>query len=133
MIKRQELVNDILDLYDYIDALEKENKCLKDSEPKISTQEKPLSFIDRLMIEKGKKEIFNYAISSWYTIDCNYDEEADTYNFTSYNKWLDGKINCDRIPSSMSLDDFTAYFKSELLEMYKKEKEEALKEAKENE
>ena len=29
MIKRQELVNDILDVYDYIDTLELENERLK--------------------------------------------------------------------------------------------------------
>lgn len=133
MIKRQELVNDILDLYDYIDVLEKENERLKNAVPKNFKKEKDVSFIDVLMIERGKKEIFNYATCSWYTVDCNYDEEAGTYNFTSYDKWLDKKITCDRIPSSMSFEDFTAYFKSELLETYKKEKEEALKEAKENE
>lgn len=133
MIKRQELVNDILDLYDYIDVLEMENERLKNAVSKNSRKEKDVSLNDVLMIETGKKEIFNYATYSWNKVDCNYDEEADTYNFTSYNKWLDKKIDCDRIPSSMSFDDFTAYFKSELLEMYKKEKEEALKEAKENE
>jgi hypothetical protein len=33
----------------------------------------------------------------------------------------------------MSFEDFATYFKSELLELYKQEKEEALKKAKENE
>ena len=38
----------------------------------------------------------------------------------------------DDMPKNLSFEDFVTYFKSELLEMYKKEKEEALKEAKEN-
>lgn len=133
MITRQDLVNDILDVYDYIDALEMENERLKNAVPKIRSAEKNVSFIDVLMIERGKKEIFNYSISSWQKVNCGYDEEANTYNFTSYDKWLEKKISCDRIPSSMSFEDFTTYFKTELLELYKKEKEEALKEAKENE
>jgi hypothetical protein len=133
MIKRQELVNDILDVYDYIDTLELENERLKGAIPKVQTQEKVPTFIDVLMIEKGKKEVFRYATYSWNQVDCKYDEEADTYNFTSYNNWLSKKIVNDKIPNSMSFYDFTTYFKSELLEMYKKEKEEALKEAKENE
>lgn len=133
MIKRQELVNDILDVYDYIDVLEMENERLQNAVPKIRNNEKNVSFIDTLMIERGKKEIFNYSISSWQKVICSYDEEANTYNFTSYNKWLEKKISCDRIPSSMSFEDFATYFKTELLELYKKEKEEALKEAKENE
>lgn len=133
MIKRQDLVNDILDVYDYIDVLEMENERLKNAVPKIRSAEKNVSFIDVLMIERGKKEIFNYSISSWQKVNCSYDEEANTYNFTSYDKLLEKKISCDRIPSSMSFEDFATYFKTELLELYKKEKEEALKEAKENE
>ena len=35
MIKRQDLINDILDLYDYIDVLEMENERLKNAVPKI--------------------------------------------------------------------------------------------------
>lgn len=133
MIKRQDLVNDILDVYDYIDVLEMENERLQNNIPKTSNVEKNVSFIDELMIERGKKEIFNYSISSWQKVNCSYDEEANTYNFTSYHKWLEKKISRDRIPSSMSFEDFATYFKTELLELYKKEKEEALKEAKENE
>lgn len=85
------------------------------------------------MIERGKQEIFKWSTSSWNQVKCTYDEEANTYNFTSFDNWLDRKIDCDRIPSSMSFEDFATYFKTELLEMYKKEKEESLKEAKENE
>ena len=133
MIKRQDLVNDILDVYDYIDVLEMENERLQNAVPKTISAEKNVSFIDKLMIERGKKEIFRYSISPWQKVNCNYDEEANTYNFTSYNKWLEKKVACDRIPSSMSFEDFVTYFKTELLELYKEEKEEALKEAKENE
>lgn len=133
MIKRQELVNDILDLYDYIDALEKENKCLKDSEPKTSTQEKPLSFIDCLMIEKGKEKTFRNVVYSWNHVDFKYNEETDTYDFTRYNVWLDRKIQRDNIPNEMSYDEFITYFRKELQEMYAKEKEESLKREKENE
>lgn len=132
MIKRQEFVNDILDLYDYIDVLEMENERLKNAVPKNIKKEKDVSFIDMLMIERGKKEIFNYVTCSWNEVYCTYDEESDTYNFTSYDKWLTKKVCCSRIPSSMSFEDFVTYFKTELLELYKKEKEEALKEKKEN-
>lgn len=132
MLKRQDFVNNILDMFDDIDALKMENEHLKNATPKIKTQEKALTFIDVLMIKKGKEEVFKYATYSWNKVDCNYDEESDTYSFTSYDKWLIRKIQREKIPNSMSLYDFTTYFKSELLEMYKKEKEESLKEEKEN-
>lgn len=133
MIKRQELVNDILDVYDYIDVLEMENEKLQNAVPKIRSAEKNISYIDKIMVERGKKEIFKWSTSSWNQVACTYDEEANTYNFTSFDRWLEKKISCDRMPSSMSFEDFVTYFKSELLDLYKKEKEEALKEAKENE
>lgn len=133
MIKRQDLINDILDVYDYIDVLEMENEKLQNAVPKIRSAEKNVSSIDKIMIARGKQEIFKWSMSSWNQVACTYDEEANTYNFTSFDRWLEKKINCDRIPSSMSFEDFVTYFKSELLDLYKKEKEESLKEAKENE
>ena len=133
MLKRQDLINDILDVYDYIDVLEMENEKLQNAVPKIRSAEKNVSFIDKIMIERGKKEIFRYSTLSWNKVNCSYDEEANTYNCTSFDKWLEKKIACDRIPSAMSFEDFATYFKTELLELYKEEKEEALKEAKENE
>lgn len=133
MIKRQELVNDILDLYDYIDVLEKENERLKDSVPKTTTKEIPLSFIDRLMIKKGKERILRDVLYSWNNVKCEYNEETNTYNFTSYNVWLDRKIQKDEMPTKISYNDFITYFRKELQEMYNKEKTEALKKAKENE
>lgn len=133
MIKRQDLVNDILDLYDYIDALEKENERLIDSVPKTITQEKPLNFIDRLMIKKGKERMLKDVLCSWSWVKCEYNEETNTYNFTSYNVWLDRKIQKDEMPTEISYNDFITYFRKELQEMYNKEKTEALKKAKENE
>lgn len=133
MLKRQDLINDILDVYDYIDVLELENEKLQNAVPKIRSAEKSVSSIDKLMIERGKKEIFKWSTSSWNQVSCTYDEEANTYNFTSFDRWLEKKISCDRIPSAMSFEDFVTYFKTELLDLYKQEKDEALKEAKENE
>lgn len=133
MLKRQDLINDILDVYDYIDVLELENEKSQNAVPKIRSAEKSVSFIDKLMIERGKKEIFKWSTSSWNQVACTYDEEANTYNFTSFDRWLEKKINRDRMPSAMSFEDFVTYFKTELLDLYKQEKDEALKEAKENE
>lgn len=133
MLKRQDLINDILDVYDYIDVLELENEKLQNAVPKIRSAEKSVSSIDKLMIERGKKEIFKWSTSSWNQVSCTYDEEANTYNFTSFDRWLEKKISCNRMPSAMSFEDFVTYFKTELLDLYKQEKDEALKEAKENE
>lgn len=132
MLKRQNLINDILDLYDYIDVLEMENERLKNAVPKIRSAEKSVSFIDKLMIEKGKEEIFKDVFRNWYNVKCNYNEDTEKYEFTPFNKWLEHKLDMDDMPKALSFEDFVCYFKNELQEKYTKEKEEALKEAKEN-
>ena len=132
MIKRQDLINDILDLYDYIDVLEMENEKLQNAVPKIKSAEKSVSFIDKLMIEKGKEEIFRDVFRNWNKVKCNYNEDTEKYEFTPFNKWIENKIDMYNMHKNLSFEDFVCYFKHELQEKYTKEKEEALKEAKEN-
>lgn len=133
MLRRQDEINNILDLYDYIDVLEMENEHLKNAVPKIRSAEKSVSFIDELMIEKGKEEIFRDVFRNWNKVKCNYNEDTEKYEFTPFNKWIEHKLDMDDMPKTLSFEDFVCYFKNELQEKYTKEKEEALKEAKENE
>lgn len=131
MIKRQELVNDILDIYDYVDHLEKEVERLKSySNVERNANEKQLSHTDYEMINIGKQKILDRCLYSWREVKAKYDEENDTYNVTSYNDWLNEKLRRDEIPDSISLDEFRVYFRKELQEMYEKEKTKALNEAK---
>lgn len=55
MLKRQDVVNNILDMFDEIDALKMENECLKNCVPKVNTKNNSINRIDGLMIEKGIK------------------------------------------------------------------------------
>lgn len=130
MIKRQELVNGILDIYDYVDHLEKENEKLKPYANTKNESGETLSHIDYEMINLGKKHVLREALYSWRETKARYDEEKDTYIVTSYEQWLKEKINISGIPDSVSLDEFRVYFRKELQEMYKKEKVKALNEAK---
>lgn len=131
MIKRQELVNDILDIYDYVDHLEKEVERLKPYSIKEEKENsETLTHIDYLMISIGKQKILDSCLYSWREVKAEYDEENDTYNVTSYNDWLNEKLRRDEIPDSISLDEFRVYFRKELQEMYEKEKLIALNKAK---
>lgn len=131
MIKRQELVNDILDIYDYVDHLEKEVERLKPYSIKEEKENsETLTHIDYLMISIGKQKILDRCLYSWKEVKAKYDEENDTYNVTSYNNWLNEKLRRDEIPDSFSLDEFRVYFRKELQEMYEKEKLIALNKAK---
>lgn len=131
MIKRQELVNDILDIYDYVDHLEKEVERLKPYSIKEEKENsETLNHIDYLMISIGKQKILDRCLYNWREVKAKYDEENDTYNVTSYNNWLNEKLRRDKIPDNISLDEFRVYFRKELQEMYEKEKTKALNEAK---
>ena len=131
MIKRQELVNDILDIYDYVDHLEKDVERLKPYSIKEEKENsETLTHIDYLMISIGKQKILDSCLYSWREVKAKYDEENDTYNVTSYNNWLNETLGRDKIPDSLSLDEFRVYFRKELQEMYEKEKSIALNKAK---
>lgn len=131
MIKRQELVNDILDIYDYVDHLEKEVERLKPYSIKEEKENsETLNHIDYLMISIGKQKILDRCLYSWREVKAKYDEENDTYNVTSYNDWLNKKLRRDEIPDNISLDEFRVYFRKELQEMYEKEKSIALNKTK---
>lgn len=131
MIKRQELVNDILDIYDYVDHLEKEVERLKPYSIKEEKENsETLNHIDYLMISIGKQKILDRCLYNWREVKAKYDEENDTYNVTSYNNWLNEKLRRDEIPDNISLNEFRVYFRKELQEMYEKEKTKALNEAK---
>ena len=78
MIKRQELVNDILDIYDYVDHLEKEVERLKPYSIKEEKENsETLTHIDYLMISVGKQKILDRCLYSWREVKAEYDEENE--------------------------------------------------------
>ena len=132
-ITRRDIVGDILTLFDYVEELERENERLK-KECKVQprrTKDENKSCIDEFILKKGKAQVFDYVINRWYKVECTYDEETDLYNCTSYVKWTEKKISNERMPKEFSFNMFVGYFKQELMEMYTKEKKEAIKKAKE--
>ncbi len=133
-ITRRDIVGDVLTLFDYVEELERENERLKDErnvQPK-KVKEENTNYIDDIMLKKGRAQVLDYVLSNWYTVDCNFNEDTEKYDYTPYQKWLEKKISNERMPKDISFNDFTTYFKDELLDMYMKERKEALKEAKEN-
>lgn len=132
-ITRRDIVGDVLTLFDYVEELERENERLKrEQNVQPRTKDESKSCIDEVMLRKGKAQVLNYVLSNWYTVECSYDEETDSYNCTPYIKWTEKKISNERIPKEISFNAFVGYFKNELMEMYAKEKKEALREAKED-
>lgn len=132
-MNKKEMINNVIDLYDEIEQLKKENETFTRYTKKEinNTSESTFSNIDHLMIEKGKEEVLRDAMYSWKEVECTYDEETDTYKVTSYISWLNKKVRRDSIPDEISFEEFKIYFREELQSMYEKEKTKALNEAKE--
>lgn len=133
-VTRRDIVGDVLTLFDYVEELERENEHLKaerNVQPK-KAKEENTNYIDDIMLKKGRAQVLNYVLSDWYTVDCNFNEDTEKYDYTPYQKWLEKKISNERMPKDISFNDFTTYFKDELLDIYMEERKEALKEAKEN-
>lgn len=132
-ITRRDIVGDVLTFFDYVEELERENERLKNernAKPK-KVKEENTNYIDDIMLKKGRAQVFDYVISNWYTVDCRFNEDTEKYDYTPYQKWLEKKVSRERMPKDISFNDFTNYFKDELLDIYMKERKEALKEAKE--
>ena len=133
-VTRRDIVGDVLTLFDYVEELERENEHLK-AERNVQSKkakEENTNYIDDIMLKKGRAQVLNYVLSDWYTVDCNFNEDTEKYDYTPYQKWLEKKISNERMPKDISFNDFTTYFKDELLDIYMEERKEALKEAKEN-
>lgn len=127
MLNRQGFISDVLDLYDYFDELERENERLKNSIQKVTRKEEKrcINYVDMVMIERGKKEIFGEVFRNWNRVQCKYNKDTKRYEFTPFNDWLKHKFDMDDMPRTLSFDDFADYFKEELQERYTKEKDEA--------
>lgn len=131
-MNKKEMINNVIDLYDEIEQLKKENETLTRYTTKETnnTSESTFSNIDHLMIEKGKEEVLRDVMYSWEEVKCTYDEETDTYKVTPYISWVNKKVRRNGIPDEISFEEFKIYFRKELQAMYEKEKTEALNEAK---
>ena len=132
-VTRRDIVGDVLTLFDYVEELERENERLK-REQKVQprrTKDENKTCIDEFILRKGKAQVFDYVINRWYKVECTYDEETESYNYTSYIKWTEKKISRERMPKEFSFNMFVGYFNEELMEMYAEEKKEAFRKAKE--
>lgn len=130
-MNKTELITEVLNLYDVIEVLKNQNEKLALNQlPNNNMAEQNISFIDKKMIELGKKEALKNSIYSWNEVSVNYDEEANQFIVTSFDNWLKKKIIKNQIPSFMSFDEFLSYLHNDLEKMYAKEKEVALAKAK---
>lgn len=130
-MEKQEMIIEIINLYDEITQLNTTIDKLRSSafkpQPK---EESSINYIDKIMIEEGKKTILKECIYDWGCCNVTYNEDADIYTVDSYEKWLEKKLRNNYIPKNISYNDFKGYFEKELWAMYENEKIKAVNAAK---
>jgi hypothetical protein len=126
MLELKDFLNEIVELYEKAN-----NKQVVEVE-KEKVINKGISKEDEVMIRLGKKEVLDKVYNSYSYYD-KVEKENGKYIFTSLENWLSKHINHQYIPEELSYKEFISYFKDDLLEIYKKCKEEKIKDFKEKE
>lgn len=128
-MKKNELINEIIRLYD--ENTELKNEMSTHALEGLNSFETLFSNISisetehKLLIE-GKKLVFEKVVKRYYnTVEVSKDEVGNL-QYMDFEKWMDNVIYSKEIPSCLSLDEFVESFEKELMEMYESKKREAL-------
>ena len=136
-MKKNELVLEILNLYDEIDRLkfEKENKKVEYAEV-VKEVNRELTKSENYIIKLGKKKFYDDIVYTWKSPGV-YRDADDKIVATSFEDFCKNVINNDRLPMDMSIKEAIDLIKVELREYYdeklEKAKEELLKKEKQEE
>ncbi|MFQ9922067.1 MAG: hypothetical protein ACLRVU_01065 [Beduini sp.] len=123
-MNKNELVVEIMNLCDENERLKNELQIIKND-----------YLLNQKVIEKQPSrmiyEIIKFGESRMLT-ECIYIYRKENYEIVdmSYEDWLDENLCRNNIPKSISRAEFEEYFNDQLHEMYEKEKDAAIREAK---
>ena len=128
MKNKYETITTIIELFDEIERLSKQLEALQNQKKGNKTEEVNNAFepnyFEKKLLEIGKQKILKDSIYSWKEIRVKKDENGNI-EVTPYERWVENKIS--KVPDWMSKQDFLKYFTDDLMAMYSKEKEEAIK------
>lgn len=123
-MKKYDVLTEILMAYDELDRLWNENNRLH-HEIEVLKGEAGYSPMERLCIERGRKELFYECNVTWMN-SVHAVKDGETVRFTPYEEWLE--IVRLKLPPMVSENEFTEYFEPEYRERYAAECTEAMKE-----
>jgi hypothetical protein len=130
-IKRNDMVLEIIGLYDKIDELKLQlkEKEIFNSTPELPAYEAkdaqtPDSEIVNYLVKIGKKECLGEVIRHWR--DIKVERKGAVVMAEPYEKWVKDKVQVDKIPPFVSFDSFIAFFGSDLRMKYEEEKIKAI-------
>ena len=131
---RNDLIRDILTVFDTIDNLRYDNLVLRERlrslEAASPEEVTAIGQIDERVMERGRKEIVKKALDYWHNVHY-YDDEDGGVRIETYGEWLDHAVKRSDLPDWCSWDDFVDYFAAELQQTYAEEHDRAVAKANE--
>ena len=123
---RDGIIRSVLDAYDRMDSLERENEMLKKRlegfENADLIESEGIGFIDREVLQIGRKTMFGMVTGFMRSV--YYDTDKDAVQ--TFENWRDCLVRASSLPDWMSRRAFYDYFDSELRELYAEECERTL-------
>lgn len=130
-MNKNELIVEIMNLCDENERLKNELQIIKnDSLLSQKVIEGQPSRMVLELIKIGENKMLSDCLHLTKEVRVTYDNENGIYKATSFEEWITEKIFKNNIPKSISQEQFEEYFSDQLHEMYEKEKDAAIREAK---
>lgn len=132
--KRNDMVRELLDLFDTIEQLRRENELLRtsveaakpDECTKNVTDTLTMDTLTMLVMDAGRKEVLRKHCQYWRpTVRIELDDETgDIVGVTRYREWVGDYVS--KVPDECSRNEFYDFFDTELHATYDSEYEKAL-------
>lgn len=130
---RNELIRQILDVFDTVDNLRFDNRLLRGRleafERGVPSEVEMIGFMDEQVLKFGREVLVERVLRYWRDVKYDVDDDTGDVSVQSYEKWLDAVVDSAKIPSWCSRDGFYDYFDAELRTIYESECEKAVAEA----
>lgn len=134
-MKKQELILEVMNLFEDKEQLEREVKDLKSKMdiPLINNEGNQMNRIDQTIFEIGRKALFEsivYSYSSYKSITVSRDDETEEIVVQTYSDWFKQVVQKEKIPNHLSLKETLDYFEGDFKSLYEEQKKIALEDLK---
>ena len=132
-MKKQELILELMNLYDEKEQLERDNRQLQNQldKPIDNSEDTTLNRLERTLFDVGRKTLFESITRSFYkSVKVSRDEETEEVKAQTYKNWFNNIVVKDRVPVHLSTKEVLDYFEDDFKSLYEEQKKIALEDLK---
>lgn len=127
MLSRNEVIDNVLLIYEILDELEHKNDSLvKTIEKMKSEREEKHDSIADAIYKVGKETIAKKVTYAWHSVSCERVDGVVVYKPNNFDAWVKMKVHVADLPEWLSLNDFKEYCSGVLWNRYDEERRQAL-------